>query len=429
MFYNLLIFTGVAVAKIISLFDEKMRKFFSLRKGEISRVADYFKKRERNEKVIWFHSASAGEFEQIKPVIDFLKETGRRILIVCSFFSPSGYEAGIKYDNADFCFNLPVDTKRNMRKLLDSINPYLIINTKYDIWRNLTIESFRKGIKTVLINGTLPEKSFRHRFPASLFFGPVYSRLFKIYAISGSDAERFNQMICRSDSGNIIISGDTRFDRVKTVIKKADLGRRIISKDNGSLYLVAGSTYEVSEKKLLTALNKLNREKVHVRLILVPHEINSTNMKRAGYLISSYGYKPKFFSQIQTPVSVNEDEVLVVNAYGILALLYHEADVVFIGGSFKGSVHSVLEPAVFGKPVICGPYIGNAYEAFGLKDAGGLILCDKKEDLAGKMLPILCDKEYRQNISKKISRFYNKNSGATEFLLKDMENFFEIFRK
>jgi 3-deoxy-D-manno-octulosonic-acid transferase len=195
MIYGLIIFTGSIIARITGLFNRKTAKFFMLRKAEIKRISGFFvNRKERKEKVIWFHSASAGEFEQAKPVLEYIKEKHPAMLITASFFSPSGYEAALKYDKIDFCFNLPLDYKKNVGKMLNSIRPDIIIFSKYDVWRNLAVEAGRRGVKLVLISATLPGKSRRYRFPARCFFSKAYSSLEKIYAISEEDAQRFRKI-------------------------------------------------------------------------------------------------------------------------------------------------------------------------------------------------------------------------------------------
>ncbi len=420
MIYELILVCGSIIARFISLFDKKTALFFSLRKDEIERVAEYFgAQKDKNKKVIWFHSASAGEFEQAKPLIEHFRNSIKSNRIIASFFSPSGYESGLKYGKIDFCFNLPLDHKKNVKKLLHYIKPTIIIFSKYDVWMNLAIIAHRIGVKLALISATLPEKSMRHKFPFSLFFRRAYSLLNKIYAISGQDAQRFIKMTGSND--NIVVSGDTRFDRVKTVIdSRVKKAGKILYKEKDSVYIVAGSTYKISVKKLIPVIKRLNAEGKITKLILVPHEIDPDNIIRLKKLVISHAFTPVLYSICSHPVRLKENEILIVDAYGVLAMLYAEADVVFIGGSYKGSVHSVLEPAIFGKPVLAGPHITNAYEALALKKIGGLILCSDINNLYREILALIDSIKYRKDVSKKVLSFFNSNTGAAEFILSDI---------
>ncbi len=420
MIYALAIFIASNLGRVYSLFDKKMKRFFNLRKGEIERVEEYFRGR-KEKKVIWFHSASAGEFEQAKPLIEHLREKDNDYLIVASFFSPSGYDAGLKYKEVDFCFNFPLDYRKNANRLLDCIDPALIVYSKYDVWTNLTVEASKRGTKLVLISGTLPEKSNRHKWPYRLFFSQAYSEIYRIYAISEMDARRFRKIAGHDNKESVVVSGDTRFDRIKVVVDKANVGaKKVLVKQEDCAYFLAGSTYKVSEKKLLGALSIIRDKAANVRFILVPHEIDHENIQRLRKLISFYGFSPICYSDSSLPVSLNENEILVVDAFGVLALLYKESDIVFVGGSYKGSIHSVLEPAIFGKPLLTGPYIGNSYEAIALEEIEGLNICKSEDDLGREILKLANDNEYRSEISKRVSGFFKENLGAADFILQDM---------
>ncbi len=420
MLYGIIIFIGSVVARIIALFDKKMHKFFLLRNGEIERIEKYFREnKNRDSRTIWFHASSAGELEQAKPLIDHLKRGKNNIRIVASFFSPSGYEAGLKYEMLDFSFNLPLDYAKNARRLLDCIDPHAIIYSKYDVWTNLTLEARKRKIKLALISATLPGKSLRHRFPLSLFFTKAYSALDRIYAISDEDAGRYGKI---SIADNVIVSGDTRFDRVKTVI--ADMksnSKNIIKKEKDLIYILAGSTYVKCEKNLIAVLKRLNGKVKRIRLILVPHEIDRENILRLNKLVAESGCSPVECTGTPGPVSLKENDVLIVDAFGILAFLYKEADIVFVGGSYKGSVHSVLEPAVFGKPIITGPYIKNSREAVKLKETGGLIKCDGRNELYEEILKLINDASYRKGVSRKSKTFFDENTGASALIMEDLE--------
>ena len=394
-----------------------MRRFFLLRRGEIERVADFFKDK-NNKRVIWFHSASAGELEQAKPVIEHIKNTNGKILIAASFFSPSGFDAGLKYDKIDFCFNLPLDRKKTSRSLLRYIDPVAIIFSKYDIWTNLAVEASRSGVKLLLISGTLPESSFRHRFPLKYFFRKSYSLFNGIYAISDRDAERFSSIIKPEREKIIHISGDTRFDRIKEVARLyQDNPKSIIKREKGILYLTMGSTYPVSEKMLLKTIKWLKKKHTNVKYILVPHEVDSHNIDRITRFISKQGLNPVLYSSRDLPVQIGHDEILIVDVMGVLALLYDQSDIVFIGGSYKGSVHSILEPAVFGKPILTGPHIRNSYEAMELNKEGGLLVCKNKGELFKNITKLIIDRNFREYTSNKSKDFFRQRTGAVDKII------------
>jgi 3-deoxy-D-manno-octulosonic-acid transferase len=419
--YYFILIAASAIARLLAIFNKKINRFFTLRKGELERIEDFF--RGRDSEVLWFHASSAGEFEGAKPVIERIKNHYGDFLLIASFFSPSGYDAGVKYDGIDFCFNLPIDLKKNIRRLLVAIHPSAIIFSRYDIWTNLAIEASRRGTKLILLSASLSEKSLRHRFPLRRFLKKSYNLFNRIYAISESDAVRFMKIIDHEKRERVIVAGDTRFDRIKYVI---DEGRKkskdIIEIEENNIYFLAGSTYGISEKILLPVIKGLNSRFNNLRYIIVPHEVDGGNIRRLARLLNEKGFKPITFSNAHLPITLARDEILVIDAIGILAFLYEKSDIVFVGGSFKGSVHSVLEPAIFGKPILTGPAIKNAYEAIKLNELGGLIVCRDGAELYESTQRLIIDKDYRGAISKRVKDYFYNNIGATAHIIDDLKN-------
>jgi 3-deoxy-D-manno-octulosonic-acid transferase len=420
--YHFVLIAASAIARLLAIFNKKIDRFFTLRRGELERIEDFFSRRNR-ERILWFHASSAGEFEGAKPVIEHLKSRYRDLLLIASFFSPSGYDAGVRYDGIDFCFNLPIDFRKNVRRLLCAINPSAIIFSRYDIWTNLSIEAHQMGITLILLSASLSEKSLRHRFPLRRFLRKSYNLFNRIYAISETDAERFMKIIDQEKMERIRVAGDTRFDRIKYVIEEGrKKPRDIIKTEAGNLYFLAGSTYSISEKILLQMMKGLNSRLNNLRYIIVPHEVDEGNIRRLTGLLRERGFTPIIYSNANTPITIGKDEILVIDAIGILAFLYEQSDIVFVGGSFRGSVHSVLEPAIFGKPILTGPAIKNSYEALKLCELGGLIMCGDAVDLYESTLKLIIDNGYRGTISKRVKDYFYNNIGATDLIVDDLKN-------
>jgi 3-deoxy-D-manno-octulosonic-acid transferase len=225
----------------------------------------------------------------------------------------------------------------------------------------------------------------------------------------------------RRDSGR---SGDTRFDRVKAVVERAGRNTAVLLKNKSNLYFIAGSTYKICEKLLLNCLKRLySTGKRHdaLKMVLVPHEVNKANTERLKNMISSYGFQPVIYSEAREPVMIPDNAVLVVDKLGLLALLYKEADIVFVGGSFKGSVHSVLEPAIFGRPIITGPYIDNSYEAIKMSSSGGLEVCSNADELFNVISRFCNEPDYRKAVSEKSKQYFKNNTGVSQFIANDID--------
>lgn len=421
MIYNFILIAASAIARLLSIFNKKISRFFALREGELERIENFF--RGRKGEVLWFHASSAGEFEGAKPVIEQIKNHYGNFLLIASFFSPSGYDAGVKYDGIDFCFNLPIDRIKNIRRLLSVIHPKAIIFSRYDIWTNLAREAYRRGTKLILLSASLSEKSLRHRFPLNRFLKKSYNLLNRIYAISESDAARFMKIIDHARRERVIIAGDTRFDRIKYVIdERRKKSKDIVAIEEDNVYVLAGSTYSISEKILLNVIKRLNSGFNNLRYIIVPHEIDRKNIRRLTRLLNERGFTPIAYSNAHLPIVIGRNEILIIDAIGILAFLYEQSDIVFVGGSFKGSVHNVLEPAIFGKPILTGPAITNAHEALKLSESGGLIRCTGETELYESVQRLIIDKNYRATISNCAKDYFYNNIGATARIVDDLKN-------
>ena len=365
------------------------------------------------EKTVWFHFTSVGEFEQAKPLIEAIYEETR---IVLTFFSPSVAPNAESYPYADAAVYLPLDTPRNAARLIRLIEPSLIVFSKFDIWPNLVWCASQHGIPIIVVAGTLHAESKRLSRFAKPFFRSVHRHINVHCAISEADAARF-QELC-SPVHQIVVTGDTRYEQVY---------RRAISVEpdveffpgQGSLkrpILIAGSTYAEDEKVLLPAYQLLreNTREDFPHLILVPHEPTPERIKEIREHLDREKLAHLCFSELTTAVDMSAVDVLIVDSVGLLAKLYGLADIAFVGGSFRGSVHNVMEPAAMAKPVIFGPTIQNAYEAFLLVDRGGAKLVRTAQELADAIAMWLKDDTARTTAGSTGKQLIEENLGAVE---------------
>ncbi|MBK6679652.1 MAG: hypothetical protein IPG53_06290 [Ignavibacteriales bacterium] len=203
----------------------------------------------------------------------------------------------------------------------------------------------------------------------SIFFRSFHKMLFAnfnlVLTVSSADLENFRCFGLNED--RLLVSGDTRFDRVFTraaIAKEKNLiNARIFA---GKKVMVAGSTWEEDEEVLLPSVKKLLKYFDNVVFILVPHE--PTLLLHLEKLENEFaGIEPTIrFSFLN---SYNNERIIIVDSIGILLTLYSYADIAFVGGSFKSNVHNTLEAAVYGIPVVFGPKTGNSQEAGQLVDS------------------------------------------------------------
>ncbi len=364
------------------------------RKGVFAELANRLQTARHLEKTAWFHFTSVGEFEQAKPLIEAIYAETR---IVLTFFSPSVALNAQSYPYADAAVYLPLDTPRNAERLIQLIEPSLIVFSKFDIWPNLVWKASKYEIPIIVVAGTLHAASKRLSRFAKPFFRSVHRHIRVHCAISEADAARF-QELC-SSAHEIVVTGDTRYEQVyrRAVSVEPDTeffaGQATLKRP----ILIAGSTYTEDERVLLPAYQLLrqNAPENYPHLILVPHEPTPERIKEIrGYLMRER-LKYLCFSELTPDVDLSAVDVLVVDSVGLLAKLYGLADIAFVGGSFRGSVHNVMEPAAMAKPVIFGPTIQNAHEASLLVDRGAAKLVRTAEALADAIITWLDDVDAR----------------------------------
>ena len=363
------------------------------------------------EKTVWFHFTSVGEFEQAKPLIEAVYTDTR---IVLTFFSPSVAPNARSYPYADAAVYLPLDTPRNAERLIGLIEPTLIVFSKFDIWPNLVWEAAKRAIPIIVVAGTLHAESKRLSGFVKPFFRSVHRHIRVHCAISEADAARF-QELC-SPTHEIVVTGDTRYEQVyrrATAVApdteffpgQATLTRPI---------LIAGSTYTEDERVLLPAYQLL-RQSIpdnFPRLILVPHEPTPERIQEIRGHLDRAKLTYRCFSELTPEIDLSAVNVLIVDTVGLLAKLYGLADIAFVGGSFRGSVHNVMEPAAMAKPVIFGPTIQNAHEASLLADRGGAKRVHDSQQLAGVIEMWLKDGTARTTAGSIGKQLIEENLGA-----------------
>ena len=375
------------------------------------------------EKTAWFHFTSVGEFEQAKPLIEAIYAETR---IVLTFFSPSVAPNAKSYPYADAAVYLPLDTLRNAARLIRRIEPSLIVFSKFDIWPNLVWSASKHSIPIIVVAGTLHAESKRLSRFAKPFFRSVHRHINVHCAISEADAARF-QELC-SPAHQIVVTGDTRYEQVyrraisvepntEFIPGQATLGRSLqahIAMKRS--ILIAGSTYAADEKVLLPAYQLLreNTPENFPHLMLVPHEPTPERITEIREHLDREKLAYLCFSELTSDVDLSVMDVLIVDKVGFLARLYGLADIAFVGGSFRGSVHNVMEPAAMAKPVIFGPTIQNAYEASLLVDRGGAKLVHTAQQLADAITVWLDDADARRTAGDIGKQLIEENLGAVD---------------
>ncbi|MFL5385499.1 MAG: 3-deoxy-D-manno-octulosonic acid transferase [Longimicrobiaceae bacterium] len=348
--------------------EGKLARGIRGRRGVVERMEAWARAhRDPARPLAWFHAPSVGEGHQARAVIEAFRALRPDAQVVYTFFSPSA-EAFARTVPADFADYLPLDAPGEVRRALDALRPQVIAFSKYDVWPVLTREAKARGVRLLLLSATLPAAAGRLRAPSRALLGPAYARLDAVAAIAAEDAERFGRLGVPPERRSVM--GDARFDQVWARAKAVDRTSPLLAPFGGfeGTTLVAGSTWPEDERHLLPAAASLRRSGGALRLILVPHEPTPAHLAAAEKRMDALGLSHARLSSTDAPSA----GVVLVDRVGVLGELYALADVAYVGGGFgTAGLHSVLEPAAFGVPVLFGPRHANAREAAELVAAGG----------------------------------------------------------
>ena len=411
--YSLFIFLFSVFMRIAALFNAKAKLWVEGRKNILTKIKSQFQN--HNYKIIWFHCASLGEFEQGRPLIESLKKQQPEVKILLTFFSPSGYEIRKNYSGADWVFYLPLDTRSNAKEFVSIVNPAKAIFVKYEFWFHYLQELHAKNIPIYFVSVNVR---------ANHYFLKPYGKwaLKQLKNVTHFFVQNITSFDLLTNAGitQCTIAGDTRFDRVYTISQFAQNFPLVAKFPNDSKIIVAGSTWHEDEKllsKLLLEFQSANSkpETRNLKLIVAPHEIDEPNLKQVEAIFSTS--KIIRYSKASN-TNLADYDVLLIDNIGMLSSLYQHATLCYIGGGFGKGIHNILEAAVFGKPILFGPNYQKFEEAKTLVSLGGAIVIEDFNSLQKAIQPLLNDENmYLQkcNISKS---FVLENLGAVDKILK-----------
>lgn len=398
--YNIGTYLYSFLILIASIFDKKAHLWISGRRHLLERIKQQVNSGDRH---VWFHFASLGEFEQGRTVLEKVREQHPQKKIVITFFSPSGYEVRKNYAGADYVFYLPADTPGNAREFIRLINPELAVFTKYDYWLNYFLELKKRDVKLYVISAIFhPQYSF---FKWYGFFG---RRVLKLVTTVFVQDENSKQLLSSIGVTNVVVNGDTRFDRVAENAEHPKSIEKVAEFAGNSNVLVAGSTWPEDEKLLAQLCGSYPDWK----LIVAPHEVNRSRIAEAQAL---FGDKATLFSMIGAEPT--HQQVLIIDNIGMLSSLYRYGKIAYIGGGFGVGIHNTLEAAAFGKPVIFGPNYQRFREAVELLELGAAFTIKSEDDLQ-KTMRSLQDDSYRDEKGRKAGDYVRERTGATEKIMK-----------
>jgi len=409
-----------AVLSAGRLFDRKVRRGLDGRKTLFRDLEQAVPGFEAKRPRFWIHNSSMGEFEQAKPVIEALKARFPGSSVVVTFFSPSGLDHVKQHPGADLLCYLPLDSRKAAERFVRILKPDIGVVVRHDIWPNHVRSLKRHGIPAVLINFSL-RPGLRLRLPVvrgllRFLFNPFD----RILAVSQETVA--SSRVCGIAPGRVEMTGDTRYDQVVRRMRDAEAAAAPLRPLKGDRHgLVFGSTWPSDEAVIFPLLEKLRDTGIGVWSVVVPHEPTKKHLALIEAQCGRSGLTFRRLSAVESSRSGGPFDVLLVDRVGILASLYAVGDAAFVGGGFGPGVHSVLEPAAFGKPVFFGPRCGNSFEAGRLRSRGGGFVVSDPDAFLERLLPLLRDRDRLNQTGGMSLALVRGNMGATERIVSRLE--------
>jgi 3-deoxy-D-manno-octulosonic-acid transferase len=386
---------------VASLFDEKIAKLWTGQKQGLEVLKE---KLDPTARYIWIHAASLGEFEQGRPLIESIKETHPQYKILLTFFSPSGYEVRKNYPLADIICYLPMDTPLNARRFTKMVKPKMAIFIKYEFWANYLYRLRKYNIPTFVVSAI-----FRKDQAFFRWYGTWYRSLLRNFDVIFVQDEKSADLLNKHGIENVIISGDTRFDRVAEIAEQAKEMPIIDSFTQNKQVLIAGSSWPKDEDLIIEYFNKTKG----LKLIIAPHVISKEHI----FNICSKLEKPFVRFSEADEKNVKDVDCLIIDAIGFLSSIYRYGDIAYIGGGFGVGIHNILEAAVYGMPVIFGPNYHRFREARQLVMQKGAFPITDYDSLKKQLDKFVCNENAIKKSGENARNYVKNNRGATNIIL------------
>lgn len=357
---------------------------------------------------VWIHCASLGEFEQGRPVIQKIREENPLQKIVLTFFSPSGFEIQKDFVAVDFVCYLPIDSKKNANRFLEILKPKVAIFVKYEFWLNFLFQLHERKIPTFLISTVIK----KHQSFFKWYGGNFRKALLTYEAIYTQDLESI-KLLNQLNYHKAKLAGDTRFDRVLDVCKSPKKIEFFDEFKKDAFVVIGGSTWQKDEEHLVEAYLNLKLKCPKLKLIIAPHEIDNLSIEKIKNLLIKNNISFHLYSDNEMDVI---HSVIVLNTIGILSSIYQYGNVAFIGGGFNNGIHNLLEPSVFGLPVLFGPNHHKFNEASELINLNAGFEISNSNDLINYLEKFINDNEYLNQTSQFSKNYVSENSGSSNVI-------------
>ncbi len=398
--YNIGICLFDFAISVLALFKEKPALLKRGRRETMRRIAELPKL----EKPIWIHSASLGEFEQGRPIIEAIKKKDPNQKVVLTFFSPSGYEIRKDYELADYIFYLPSDRPRLVRKFIEAIQPGKVLFIKYEFWYHYLKTLYKKQIPVYSVSSI-----FRPQHIFFKWYGKWNRKMLYFFTQFYVQNEESKKMLKTIGIENAVIAGDTRFDRVYDIAQQAKSYPIVENFCEGKQVIVGGSSWPAGEKLLVNYIH----QHPEVKLLLAPHEIHEEHLLNIESMLQVSSIR---YTQVKDE-DLTDYQVLIVDTMGMLSSMYQYGTVAYIGGGFGSGIHNTIEASTFGLPVLFGPKYKKYQEACDLVDLKGGFEVNDQEQFDEVLDNLLQNKGALHQAREVSLKYVEQMRGATDLLM------------
>ena len=402
LLYNFCVAVYARLIALASLWNPKATLWTTGRKNVFERMARAISPSDR---IVWIHVASLGEFEQGRPLMEQIRKQYPEFKILLTFFSPSGYEVRKDYKGADYIFYMPIDTPRNVGRFLDIAHPEIAVFVKYEFWLNYLRQLKARGTRTYVISSIFRRNSIFFRS-----YGFLWRQALDAFDRIFVQNEESRELLHGIGFDNVIVAGDTRFDRVAAIAEAVKRIDAIETFKGDAPLFIAGSTWRPDEEILM----ELIADNPRIKFVIAPHEMDEARINRI--MTQTCGRAVRYTHC--DAQSLARSQVLILDTVGILASVYRYASWAYIGGGFGVGIHNTLEAATFALPIAFGPNYAKFKEARDMVALGAATKVESAEELKRWFAPLRDDSVLRAKVSSTAKDYTVKNQGATSLIMR-----------
>ena len=399
--YNILIeFVDKILLPILSIFSKRIGRFLKVRESLFQEID---KDIDRKKKYIWMHAASLGEYELAIPLIKEIKKTFENEIIL-TFFSESGFKLKDRRHEISRTYFLPIDSNEKAKKLVKVFNPRFAVFIKSEIWPNYINVLKKEKIKFYLVNYVFDKYNSR-----------IFRGILKKYTKVFTQDENSERELKKMNIDSALYIGNLKFNRAKMQKKEKYNNKELINYLGDDKCIVFGSTWERDEEIIFDYMSEEFNK--NVKYIIAPHEVSEKNINR---IKSKLNNKVNLLSDNKYNAQNN---ILIIDTIGVLKYLYKFSHISYVGGGFKKKgLHNILEPCVYGNPVIFGKYFKFSNEAKALiKLKVGFSIQNSKQ-LMNTINGLLFNANKLKEIEIINSKFIDENLVSINSIIKSMQN-------